>query len=73
MTVETRVNVQSHPLVELKKILFPPLHINTRLARAVTATDRLSVIWKSDLTNKIKRSFFFQAVVVTILLYGCTT
>ena len=33
---------------------------------------RLSVIWKSDLTDKIKRSFF-QAAVVSILLYGCTT
>ena len=32
---------------------------------------RLSVIWKSDLTDKIKRSFF-QAAVVSILLYGCT-
>ena len=32
----------------------------------------LSIIWKSDLTDKMKRSFF-QAVVVSILLYGCTT
>ena len=32
----------------------------------------LSVIWKSDLTDKIKHSFF-QAVVMSILLYGCTT
>ena len=32
--------------------------INTRLAKAWAATDRLSVIWKSDLTNKMKRSFF---------------
>ena len=31
-----------------------------------------SIIWKSDLTDKLKRSFF-QAVVVSILLYGCTT
>ena len=45
--------------------------INTRLAKAWTAIDRLSVIWKSDLTNKIKRSFF-QAAVVSILLFGCT-
>ena len=46
--------------------------INTRLAKAWTAIDRLSVIWKSDLTDKIKRSFF-QAAVVSILIYGCTT
>ena len=45
---------------------------DTRLAKAWTAINRLSVIWKSDLTNKIKRSFF-QAVVMLILLYGCTT
>ena len=46
--------------------------INTRLAKAWTAIDMLSVIGKSDLTNKIKRNFF-QAAVVSILLYGCTT
>ena len=46
--------------------------INTRLAKACTAIDRPSVIWKSDLTDKMKRSFF-QAAVVSILLYGCTT
>ena len=34
--------------------------------------DRLSVIWKSDLTDKMKRSFF-QAAVVSLLLCGCTT
>ena len=32
----------------------------------------LSIIWKSDLTDKIKHSFF-QAVVMSILLHGCTT
>ena len=31
-----------------------------------------STIWKSDLTDKMKRSFF-QAAVTSILLYGCTT
>ena len=46
--------------------------INTRQAKAWAATDRLSVIRKSDLTYKIKRSFF-QAAVVLMLLYGCTT
>ena len=45
---------------------------DTRLTKAWTAIDRLSIIWKSDLTDKMKRSFF-QAVVVLILLYGCTT
>ena len=46
--------------------------INTRLTKTWTAIDRLSIIWKSDLTDKMKRSFF-QAAVVSILLYGCTT
>ena len=36
------------------------------------AINRLSVIWKSNLTDKMKRSFF-QAAFVSILLYGCTT
>ena len=45
---------------------------STRLAKAWTAIDRLSVIWKSYLTDKIKH-IFFQAAVVSILLYGCTT
>ena len=46
--------------------------MDTRLTKAWTAIDRLSVIWKSDLTDKIKCNFF-QAAVVSILLYGCTT
>ena len=46
--------------------------IDTRLAKAWTANDSLSVMWKSDLTDKMKRSFF-QAAVMSILLYGCTT
>ena len=46
--------------------------IDTRPTKAWTAIDRLSIIWKSDLTDKMKRSFF-QAAVVSILLYGCTT
>ena len=44
----------------------------TRLAKTWTAIYSLSFIWQSDLTYKIKRSFF-QAMVVSILLYGCTT
>ena len=46
--------------------------IEMRLAKAWTAINRLSIIWKSDLTDKMKRSFF-QAAVTSILLYGCTT
>ena len=46
--------------------------IDTQLTKAWIAIHRLSVIWKSHLTNKMKHSFF-PAVVVLILLYGCTT
>ena len=46
--------------------------IDTRLTKAWTAIDRLSIKWKSNLTDKMKRSFF-QAAVVSILPYGCTT
>ena len=46
--------------------------IYIRLTKAWTAIDRLSIIWKSNLSDKMKRSFF-QAAVVSILLYGCTT
>ena len=46
--------------------------IDTRLTKARAAIDRLLIIWKSNLTDKMKRSIF-QAAVVSILLYGCTT
>ena len=42
-------------------------NINKRLAKAYTSIDR-----KSDLSDKIKRNFF-QAVGVSILLFGCIT
>ena len=43
--------------------------INMRPANAWTAIDRLSVIWKPDLTEM--KCSFFQAAVVSILLYAC--
>ena len=46
--------------------------IDTWLTKAWTAIDKLSIIWKSDLTDEMKCSFF-QAAVVSIQLYGCTT
>ena len=46
--------------------------INMQLAKPWIAIDRLLVIWKSGLTDKVKRSFF-QAAVVSKLLYRCTT
>ena len=64
-----------------KLYAFNPFHICSRHGNfAVTpvpvscsqAINRLSIIWKSNLTDKMKRSFF-QAAVTLILLYGCTT
>ena len=46
--------------------------INIHLAKTWTAIDKLWIIWKSNLSDKIKRNFF-QAAVVSILLHGCTT
>ena len=46
--------------------------IDTRLAKEWTANNIVSIAWKSDLTDKMKRNFF-QAAVVSILLYSCTT
>ena len=45
--------------------------IDMRLAKAWTAINRLLVIRKSDLTDEMK-CCFFQAAVVSILLYGRT-
>ena len=42
------------------------------LQQCPTAINRLSIIWKSDLTDKMKHSFF-QVTVASILLYECTT
>ena len=46
--------------------------INMRLTEVWTAIDKLLIIWKPNLSDKIKHNFF-QATVVSILLYGCTT
>ena len=45
---------------------------DTWLTKAWTAIDKLSVIWKSELTDRMKHSFC-QTAVISILLYGCTT
>ena len=37
--------------------------IDTWLMKAWTAIDRLSIIWISDLTDKMKRSFFIDTAI----------
>ena len=44
-------------------------YVNMRLVKTRTAIDRLSIIWKSNRSDKIK----LQTVVVSILLYGYTS
>ena len=65
------LNSSSLTLVE-SSVSSTETDIDTRLTKAWTAFNWQSVIWKSDLADKMKRSFF-QAAIVSILLYGCTT
>ena len=41
--------------------------VNIRLAKVWTAIDRISLIWKSARSDKIKRDFFQAAVVPKLL------
>ena len=45
--------------------------VSVRIVKMWIATDRLSIIWKSNLSDNMKREFF-QVVAVLVLLYGCT-
>ena len=52
--------------------------IDTQLTKAWTAIDKLSIIWKSDLTDKNETQFLpssgrVDTAVVSILLYGNKT
>ena len=73
----SKLNIRSLKLVDKftnlgSSISSTEYDINMRLAKAWTAIERLSVIWKSVLSDRIKRSFFHTAVE-SILLNGCTT
>ena len=52
-------------------ILSTEMDVNIHQAKAVNSIDRLSIIWKSDLSGKRKLDFF-QTLAVFIQLYGCT-
>ena len=41
-------------------------------AKSWTGIDKLLIIWKFDLSDKIKYNFF-QTAAVSLLLYRCTT
>ena len=46
-------------------------NVNIRIEKSQTVIDQLSIIWKSDLFEKIN-GVFNQAVSVLVLLYRCT-
>ena len=56
----------------LKNISSTESDVKIQGVKAWNVTDKSSIIWKSDRSDKIKRDFF-QAVVVSILLNGYTT
>ena len=45
--------------------------VNIRIGKAWATVNKLTKIWKSTLPARMKRDFF-QATVLTVLLYGCT-
>ena len=47
-------------------------HVTIRIGKPWTLNVMLKIIWKYDISNKIKHELF-QAVSVSVLLYGCTT
>ena len=53
-------------------ISFTESVVNICISIARIALDRLSTLWKSNISDKIKWEFF-QSVTVSVLLYGCTT
>ena len=52
-------------------ISFTESDINICMGKTWTAIYSMSIIWKYDLSNEIKRGFF-QAIAVSLLLCGCT-
>ena len=68
----THTHTSIHPPYFGSSVSSAEKDIDTRLTKAWSSIDKLSIIWKSDLTDKMKHSFF-QAADMSILLYGCTT
>ena len=71
--------MQHKPLKLVNQIIYLGSNISSTesdlsiyLAKAWNAMDSLLVLWKSDISDKIKQDFF-QAVAVFIISYGCTT
>ena len=54
-----------------RNILSTEGNVNICIAKAWIAIGRLLILWKFDLSEKIKLNFF-QALAVSLLQYGCT-
>ena len=74
LLLKTNNSIQNYSFVSGSRssVASTEKYIDSRLTKAWTGINRLSIIWKSDLIDKMKRTFF-QAAVASILLYGCTT
>ena len=45
--------------------------VKIRIAKAWTALNKMDIVWKSDLSKDLKRSFF-RATVESVMMYGAT-
>ena len=61
----------SHQLKMISTCFISESAVNKHIGKIWTVIDRLLTIWKSILFDEIKQEFF-QAVAVSVLLYGCT-
>ena len=74
VTIVAILNASSMNLVDMftnfgSSVSSTKTDINKQLGKAWTAINRLSVIWKSDLTDKMKHSFFLYCCIDA--LYEC--
>ena len=68
-----KMKQSSHQMVNLSSnIPSTESHVIIRIGKMWIAIDRLAIIQKSDLSNKIRRKFF-QSVAELVLLYIITT
>ena len=67
LVVTSKISRQVHLVSNISSTEYD---VSIRLAKAWTTFDRLSIIWKSDLSNKIKKDFL-QGVAVLIQQYEC--
>ena len=66
------LKIVNHSTYLGSKISSTESNVTLCIRKTQIAIDWLLTIWKSDLSDKIKLEFF-QAVAMSVLLYGCTT